>query len=107
VRYLFIASVFAAVGCGASAPADVPAGCNPIIGDDCATPFPSSFYEVADSATPTGVHVSVAPNVWPSTATNIAFRGEQVNGRDGFSPATPFIVYFKAGVDPAKLPTPI
>ena len=105
MRYLFIASVFAAVGCGASAPADVPAGCNPIIGDDCATPFPSSFYEVADSATPTGVHVSVAPNVWPSTATNIAFRGEQVNGRDGFSPATPFIVYFKAGVDPAKLPT--
>ena len=61
MRYLFIASVFAAVGCGASAPADVPAGCNPIIGDDCATPFPSSFYEVADSATPTGVHVSVAP----------------------------------------------
>jgi len=105
VRYLLIASALAAAGCGASAPADVPAGCNPIIGDDCATPFPSSFYEVADSATPTGVHVSIAPNVWPSTATNIPFRGDQVEGRDGFSPATPFIVYFKASVDPSKLPT--
>jgi hypothetical protein len=91
-------------GC-AAAPADPPAGCNPLIGDDCATPFPSSFYEVADPASPTGVRVAVAANVWPSTATNIAFRGDQLEGRDGFSPATPFIVYFKAGVDASQLPT--
>lgn len=91
-------------GC-ASAPADPPAGCNPLIGDDCATPFPSSFYEVADSASPTGVRVHVASNVWPSSATNIPFRGDQVDGRDGFSPATPFVVYFKKGVDPSLLPT--
>ncbi|MCA1664545.1 MAG: hypothetical protein LC659_09785, partial [Myxococcales bacterium] len=95
-----------ALGCGcASAPADPPPGCNPLIGDDCATPFPSSFYELADSASPTGVRVSVAANVWPSTATSIPFRGEQVNGRDGFSPATPFVVYFKKGVDKSSLPT--
>ena len=42
--------VFAFVtGCSSPPPADVPAGCNPLIGDDCATPFPSSFYEVADA----------------------------------------------------------
>ena len=43
--------------------------------------------------------LAVTTNVWPSTATGIPFRGEQVNGRDGFSPATPFVVYFKRGVD--------
>ena len=102
---LAAASISWAAGCSSSPPAEVPAGCNPLIGDDCATPFPSSFYEVADPASPTGVHVSVAANVWPSTATNIPFRGDQVEGRDGFSPATPFIVYFKAAVDPSQLPT--
>ena len=36
---------------------------------------------------------------------SIPFRGDQVNGRDGFSPATPFVVYFKNGVDTTQLPT--
>ena len=102
--------VFAFVtGCSSPPPADVPAGCNPLIGDDCTTPFPSSFFETTDATSPTGVRVSVAANVWPATATGIAFRGDQVENRDGFSPATPFVVYFKAGVDPAQLPpaTPI
>jgi hypothetical protein len=90
-------------GCS-SPPAEVAAGCNPIIGDDCATPFPSSFYETADAASPTGVRVSIAANVWPSTATGIPFRGDQIEGRDGFSPATPFVVYFKNGVDASQLP---
>ena len=83
----------------------MPAGCNPVIGDDCTTPFPSSFYEVADANSPTGMHVSVAANVWPVTATNIPFRGDQIENRDGFSPATPFIVFFKSGVDISKVPT--
>jgi hypothetical protein len=104
MRHLCLCFAALAAGC-ASAPADAPPGCNPLIGDDCTTPFPSSFYEVADSASPTGVHVAVAANAWPSTATNIPFRGDQVNGRDGFSPATPFVVYFKSGVDKSKLPT--
>jgi hypothetical protein len=94
-----------AIGCSSSAPPEPAAGCNPLIGDDCATPFPSSFFETADSTSPTGVRVAVTTNVWPTTATGIAFRGEQVNGRDGFSPATPFVVYFKRGVDATALPT--
>ncbi|HWE29134.1 MAG TPA: hypothetical protein VHB97_14095 [Polyangia bacterium] len=106
MRFVCLFAIALVGGC-ASAPADPPAGCNPLIGDDCTTPFPSSFYEVADSASPTGVRVAVAANVWPSSATNIPFRGEQVNGRDGFSPATPFVVYFKNGVDASKLPTDV
>ncbi|HEY1586373.1 MAG TPA: hypothetical protein VGH63_11845, partial [Polyangia bacterium] len=105
MRHLCLFTLALAAGCSSPPPAEVPAGCNPLIGDDCTTPFPSSFYEVADPATPTGVHVSVAPNVWPETATNIPFRGDQIENRDGFSPATPFVVYFKAGFDTSKLPT--
>ncbi len=101
---LLTALCTAAAGCG-GAPADVPAGCNPVVGDDCATPFPSSFYEAADATSPTGWRVHVADNVWPSTATGIPYKGAQLAGRDGFSPATPFVVYFKAGVDATKLPT--
>ena len=106
MRHLRLSLIIAlaATGCS-SAPAEVPAGCNPLIGDDCATPYPSSFYETADAASPTGVRVSVAANVWPATATGVPFRGDQVNGRDGFSPVTPFVVYFKRGVDASKLPT--
>ncbi|MCU1282510.1 MAG: hypothetical protein JWM53_6056 [bacterium] len=103
---LFAFALFAGgAGCAASAPVDPPAGCNPLVGDDCGTPFPSSFYETADPASPTGVRVAVAANVWPSTAAGVPFRGDQINGRDGFSPATPFVVYFKHGVDASKLPT--
>lgn len=90
-------------GCS-SAPPEPAAGCNPIIGDDCTTPFPSAFYEVADPTSPTGMRVAIAANALPSTATNVPFRGAQLNGRDGFSPAAPFVVYFKAGVDGSALP---
>jgi hypothetical protein len=107
MRHLCLFAFALAAGCSPSAPPEPAAGCNPLIGDDCATPFPSSFYETADTTAPTGVRVAVTTNVWPSTATGIPFRGEQVNGRDGFSPATPFVVYFKRGVDASKLPTDV
>src|SRR6185437_10198013 len=32
-------------------PPEAQPGCNPIIGDDCVTPFPSTFYEVRDPTT--------------------------------------------------------
>ncbi|HEY2746949.1 MAG TPA: hypothetical protein VGL86_20140 [Polyangia bacterium] len=105
MRRLGLFALALTIGCSSPPPAEVPAGCNPLIGDDCTTPFPSSFYEVADAATATGVHVAVAANVWPETATGVPFRGDQLENRDGFSPATPFVVYFKAGVDTANLPT--
>jgi hypothetical protein len=104
MRHRLFPLVFLIVGCS-SAPPDPPAGCNPLVGDDCTTPFPSAFYEVADAASATGVRVSIAANALPSTATNVAFRGAQLDGHDGFSPATPFVVYFKAGVDGSALPS--
>jgi hypothetical protein len=92
---------------GAAPPNEVPGdvGCNPLVGDDCLTPFPSSHYEVADPSTPTGVRVAIPEENFPLTSPNrIRISPAPLNGRDGFSPATPFLVYFASGVDASQLP---
>jgi hypothetical protein len=91
----------------ALAPDAPPAGpptCNPVIGDDCLTPFPSSYFEVA-AATPTGVQVALPEAILPKSRTGMGLRPDRLNAKDGFSPSTPFIVYFAAGVDATQLPT--
>jgi len=88
-----------------SAPPEVPAGCNPLIGDDCMTPFPSSFVEVADSSTATGFRVSIADSSLPAPHGSPPLTAARLNRHDGISLATPFVVYFKKGVDPSALPT--
>jgi hypothetical protein len=79
------------------------AGCNPIVGDDCMTPFPSAFFEVA-AATVTGVRVAIPDGVLPVSTGGTAISPARLNQKDGFSPASPFLVYLKAGVAEADLP---
>src|SRR5262249_21568315 len=92
------------VGCGGvdSLP-PAPPTCNPVIGDDCLTPFPSSYFEVpADTAT--GVELALPADILPKSKSGVVVKPDRLNARDGFSPASPFLVYFAAGVDPANLP---
>lgn len=109
-------SLIFCVGCGSSkshgdggvdggAPPEPAAGCNPIIGDDCLTPYPSSFYEVADTTSKTGVHVKIGATALPVQNNGKQILPDRLNQKDGFSPSTPFLLYFKAGVDPSNLPT--
>ena len=81
------------------------AGCNPLIGDECLTPFPSSFYEVADATSPTGVRVAIDDAILPAPRHSPALSAARLNRHDGASPSTPFVVYFKDGVDATQLPT--
>jgi hypothetical protein len=90
-------------GSADAAPPVKPA-CNPLIGDDCVTPFPSSFY-LEPAATRTGVAVAIGDDVLPRSAAGVVIRPDRLNGKDGFSPSTPFLVYFAGGVDVAGLPT--
>jgi len=95
MRFVVIAILAA---CGSSGPPEPKAGCNPLIGDDCMTPYPSSFYQSA-----TG-QVAIPAGVLPAPrATTLS--PDRLNSHDGFSPSTPFVVYFKDGVDPTQLPT--
>jgi hypothetical protein len=104
-RSLALCALFV-VGCSAPPPPEAMPGCNPIIGDDCLTPFPSSFHETDDASTATGVRMNIAANALPQQADGSVIKPDRLNQKDGVSPATPFIVYFKAGVSAASLPTP-
>jgi len=84
---------------GPQVPPEAAEGCNPIIGDDCLSPFPSSFYERADATSATGYRVNLQPGALPKQASGMPLSPDRLNQKDGFSPATPFIVYFQNGVD--------
>ena len=101
---LVVASVVGA-GCSDDPPPEPAAGCNPLIGDDCLTPFPSAFYEAADATSPTGVRVAIDDAMLPAPRHSPALSAARLNRHDGISPSTPFIVYFAAGVDATQLPT--
>ena len=90
---------------GGDAPPEVAEGCNPLVADDCLTPFPSAVHEIADTSTKTGYRVHLTPSTMPVQNDGIALDPARMNARDGFSPSLPFIVYFKAGVDATQLPT--
>ncbi|HZS39398.1 MAG TPA: hypothetical protein VFF06_21345 [Polyangia bacterium] len=95
------------VGCnsGSPPPPEAAPGCNPIVGDDCLTPYPSTFHEADDSTTATGVRVALGPMALPVSNMGTVLKPDRLNQKDGFSPAMPLLVYFKAGVDATQLPT--
>ncbi len=93
------------VACASSPPPEPAPGCNPLVGDDCLTPVPSSLVEVPDASTATGVRVAIADAALPVPHRGAALTADPLNGHDGISPSTPFVVYFKAGVDATQLPT--
>ena len=93
------------VGCGDDPVPEPAAGCNPLIGDDCLTPFPSAFYQAADGTSPTGVRMAIADATLPAPRHSPALSAARLNRHDGASPSTPFVVYFKDGVDATQLPT--
>jgi hypothetical protein len=95
-------------GCSSDTPESdlepVEVGCNPVVGADCMTPFPSSFHMVADATTATGVRVNLDGEWLPVSNPGVVFDPVRFNRRDGFSSATPFIVHFAEGVDMSQLP---
>src|SRR4051794_22585567 len=105
--YLTLAFSIAAAACSstpaASAPPEPAPGCNPIVGDDCLTPFPSSFFEQSDPTTPTGVRVAISPAILPMQSNGVPLYPDRLNQKDGFSGASPFWVYFAKGIDPTPL----
>jgi len=92
-------------GCSSAPPEPAP-GCNPLVGDECLSPFPSSFFETVDSSTATGVRVALDSSLLPVSNSNVPLATDRMNTRDGFSPATQFLVFFKNGVDASALPGP-
>lgn len=103
---LVLAAVLAVAGaaCGSEPVPEIPAGCNPISLDSCYLPYPSAFYQVADSSTPTGVRMRWPAQFLPNSD-GVPFDPRRLVDADGASPATPILVYFAQGIDLAGLPT--
>jgi hypothetical protein len=96
---------------GPVTPHDKPTGCHPFSQGketgDCLLPFPSSYFTVADSNSPTGMRLSFPNQTMPISNYNenskLPIDPAPLNKRSGFSPGTPIMVLFPERVDPALL----
>src|SRR5262245_6330249 len=100
------------VGCSsprANAPAafddSLPDTCSPLrSAGACMMPWPNAIYLDRDPATRTGYRLALTKETLPVVAgTGTELDHKRWNDADGFSPATPILVYFPEHLDPASL----
>jgi hypothetical protein len=84
---------------------DIPAQCNPLGGQGCLLPWPSSAYEVADKTTATGRRVQLPIEAMPKNLDATPINPVDFNRWDGFSPTGPMLAAFPTGVSAEGLPT--
>jgi hypothetical protein len=102
---LGITAALAGAACGdnGSHGPDIAPECNPLGGDRCVLPFPTSLYLADDPDSPTGVRVDIPAGALPANEDGMAIDPALFNSHDGFSPAG-ILAAFAVGVDPANLP---
>ena len=77
---------------------------NPLGNNDDILPYPSSLYEAADPASPTGYDLAVPIGAFPGNInTGAPFDPTRLSRRHGWSPATTILWAAPNGVDPATL----
>ena len=103
----FTSGVFllAAAACGDSASSGIPDACNPLGGQACLLPWPSSTYEVADSSTATGYRLALPADGMPVNIDGIAIDPVLFKNWDGFSLVAPMLAQFPKGVSATGLPS--
>lgn len=78
--------------------------CNPLGFDHCMAPWPSSVFEIADAASPTGRRLAIPEGALPANRDGIHANPAGWNTADGFSPAAPLVMAWPSGVSPDGLP---
>jgi len=81
-----------------------PQGCDVLVEKSCMLPFPSDYFTVEDTASPTGRRVNLPTGQLKNTA-GTPLDPTAWNLNDGFSPATPIVVYVP-GIDPVATGLP-
>ncbi len=90
--------------CGSDG-SDIPDHCNPLGGQGCLLPWPSSAFEVDDSSTATGRRLQLPIESMPVNIDGIAIDPVWLNRWDGFSPTGPMLAAFPTGVSADGLPS--
>jgi pimeloyl-ACP methyl ester carboxylesterase len=93
-----------AAACGGET-SDIPSNCNPLGGQGCLLPWPSSVYEVADSSTATGRRLAIPLESMPTNFDNSTVDPAWLNRWDGFSPSGAMLASFETGVSAEGLPS--
>lgn len=104
LRHTFILLVLSLAACGGDE-SSIPERCNPLGGQGCLLPWPSSAYEVADSSTVTGRRLEISPEAMPANIDGVVVEPTWINRWDGFSPTGPMLASFPTGVSNANLPS--
>ncbi|HEY5950185.1 MAG TPA: hypothetical protein VIV40_32035 [Kofleriaceae bacterium] len=90
--------------CGSDG-SSIPDQCNPLGGQGCLLPWPSSAYEVDDATTATGRRVQIPLEAMPKNIDDVSIDPAWLNRWDGFSPSGPMLAAFPTGVSNANLPS--
>jgi hypothetical protein len=90
--------------CGSES-SSIPEQCNPLGGQGCLLPWPSSAYEVEDATTVTGRRVQIPIEAMPKNIDDTSIDPVWLNRWDGFSPTGPMLAQFPTGVSNANLPS--
>jgi hypothetical protein len=109
-RLLALLATLVLLACGEDTPpvddeTPQPAHCNPLVGDRCLLPWPSSFYLAADAKTVTGYRVAYPQQAMPKTKSDVHLDPARYNQLDGFSIGSQLLVSFKDGVGAEGLPS--
>ena len=99
------AALACACGDDSSHGPDIAPECNPLGGDRCLLPFPTSLYLADDAGSATGVRLDIPAGALPTNEDGVAIDPALYNTHDGFSPAAPILAAFAVGIDPANLPS--
>ena len=97
-------AVLALAACSSDTSVPIAAQCNPLGAGHCMTPWPSSAFEIEDSASATGRRLAIPEGTLPTNTDNIAADPAGWNVADGFSPAAPMVMAWEGGVSPDGLP---
>ncbi|HUJ60362.1 MAG TPA: hypothetical protein VLX92_17795 [Kofleriaceae bacterium] len=103
-RFVLVALLLCACGGGDNS-SGIPDDCNPLGGQGCLLPWPSSTYLVEDGTTATGYRISIPEDAMPQNIDAVAIDPSLIGRWDGFSPVGPLLVEFPAGVSGANLPS--
>lgn len=84
------------------APVPADPDCNPIVGSDCWSGWPSDFWTKADGKAKTGRRLDLPLGKMPKNADGKPVDPKEMNRRDGFSPASPIVVLLPRPLDPKQ-----